>query len=482
MSVAMDFRTIRFGKASAEAESATAPDLLIDGYLDSEGLTSRAIQGSEFLFLGYKGSGKTALAEHLKLRSFGDPAVFVRHTFLSAFPYRSFSKIVSGSAEPETRYPTAWSWILLVLLLDSLTGDEGLQVEDRSGFDKAIGALRKLGILPIRSIHDFVVASSKRSFKVTLPLDFGMDYEGGPVSGEDVFFLNLVEDLKRILGTVRSEGRHIVIIDGLDDILSEREVQYQSLAALVTETMRLNAELTALDVPAKVVILCRTDLYERLPGPNKNKIRQDFATEFDWYHDPRDPQASHLVGLANLRARLVFPELKDVFWNFFPSSLDDTPILPALLMNTRHTPRDFLQLLRHLQQYWKAGVFSRDQLLSGLRDYSLYYFLPEIKDELVGYASADAADSALALIASLGKRDFTFSELQAARGGRERYHGIDLERICEVLYEASAIGHIDRRPTGSNHISFKFRNRHSVFNPNRRILLHRGVWKAMNLT
>ena len=56
----MDFRSIRFGKASAEAESAAAPELLLAGYLDHEGFTTQASSGDAFLFLGYKGSGKTA--------------------------------------------------------------------------------------------------------------------------------------------------------------------------------------------------------------------------------------------------------------------------------------------------------------------------------------------------------------------------------------------------------------------------------------
>jgi hypothetical protein len=478
----VDFAKIRFGKASAEAESASAPDLLIEGYLDASGVSAQAIQGDKFLFLGYKGSGKTALAEHLKLRSSGDPFLFVRQGFLSAFPYRSFNKIVSGSAEPETKYPTAWLWILLVLILDSLRMDNGLRPSDSAGFEAALAVLEKAGLLPIRNLHELVVASTKRSFKINLPFEFGgVSYEAGPSTGEDVKFLHLVENLKRVVLSARSDARHIVIIDGLDDILSEREVQYQSLAALMNESMRLNTELAQAGSPTKVVVLCRTDLYERLPGPNKNKIRQDFSAEFDWYHDPREPQASGLVRLANLRAKMADAGINDLFSRFFPKHVDDFDVVPGLLVNSRHTPRDFLQLLSHLQKYWQKGQFTREQLLSGLRDYSINYFLPEIKDELVGYISAEHTDAVLKLIGSMGKRDFGLLELREA-AKKPRYADLDVERICEILYEASAIGHIDRRPSGANHFSFKFRNRHSSFNPNRRIVLHRGIWKAMNLT
>jgi len=65
-----------------------------------------------------------------------------------------------------------------------------------------------------------------------------------------------------------------------------KEVQYKSLSALVYETDRLKITFMNNGVGAKIIILCRTDLFERLPGPNKNKIRQDSSYEIDWYRRP----------------------------------------------------------------------------------------------------------------------------------------------------------------------------------------------------
>lgn len=65
----MDFRDIEFGRADAKEEGAEYPDLLINGYLDSTGVINLALNCSTFLFLGYKGSGKTALLEHIRLTS-----------------------------------------------------------------------------------------------------------------------------------------------------------------------------------------------------------------------------------------------------------------------------------------------------------------------------------------------------------------------------------------------------------------------------
>ena len=63
------FKDIQFGYASAEDESSKCPILLVKGFIDNEGFADELCFGSRFLVLGDKGSGKSALAEHLRLSS-----------------------------------------------------------------------------------------------------------------------------------------------------------------------------------------------------------------------------------------------------------------------------------------------------------------------------------------------------------------------------------------------------------------------------
>ena len=67
MKVQYDFRKIAFGFASAEAERKHDPGLLIDGHIDFKSATDEALRGSRFLFLGYKGAGKSHIGARLLL-------------------------------------------------------------------------------------------------------------------------------------------------------------------------------------------------------------------------------------------------------------------------------------------------------------------------------------------------------------------------------------------------------------------------------
>lgn len=89
-----DFSDIQFGKTSAEKEGLEAPDLILRGFFDPFGYVEAAKAPGNFLFLGYKGSGKSSIGEHLRLVAEGEPELFVRYLSLGDFPCTSFSKII----------------------------------------------------------------------------------------------------------------------------------------------------------------------------------------------------------------------------------------------------------------------------------------------------------------------------------------------------------------------------------------------------
>ena len=123
--------------------------------------------GRRFLFLGYKGSGKSALAEHLRLSSEQDSELFVTTTILADFPYSDFAGLVKGEGEAESRFPTAWSWLILLALFDSFATDQGASPQPPDEFCSALDVLRRFGLLPALSLQEVVRVSSKKTCRPT---------------------------------------------------------------------------------------------------------------------------------------------------------------------------------------------------------------------------------------------------------------------------------------------------------------------------
>lgn len=480
--VSVDFREIAFGFISAEHERANDPGLITEGYIDFKAAAEEATDGKKFLFLGYKGAGKSSLGERLHLTLAEQHDRFAKLVSLADFPFTPFSKLIRGDVEPEAKYPTAWSWILLIYLLESMVGDEGGSHYNMPALLDAAKAFRQMGLSPASDPASIVRTTSKNSFKLALPGELASFEWAGSEIRPASEIPDFVESLKNIVRGFRSSSKHYLIIDGLDDILTSREIQYKSLGALIFEVSRLNSDFAKRGVPAKIILLCRTDLFERIPGANKNKIRHDASVEFDWYHDPQNPENSLLLHAAQIRTSRSIGAGTKLFGTLIPDYLNGDRAAKQLLDMTRHTPRDFLQLLTHIQGFCSGNVVDIDAFKAGLREYSIKYFLPEIEDELSGYADPEEIQKIITAFGRVKKRDFSFSELvSAAKTMKNTLTEERIHEICENLFECSALGSIQNKPGGNTFYSFKYRNRHSSFDEREKIMLHRGLWKALNL-
>src|SRR5205085_172692 len=98
--------------------------------------------------------------------------------------------------------------------------------------------------------RDFVTKSSKHSFKINIAQLLELSYENEQAITEiDIKFMHLVDLMKSIAISFETKSSHFIIIDGLDEILSSREIQYQSLAALITQVKELNRYFLEHKVP-----------------------------------------------------------------------------------------------------------------------------------------------------------------------------------------------------------------------------------------
>ena len=152
----IDYRKIDFGNTDAQTESQNNPKLLIEGYYDLENWTERLLNGSTFLVLGYKGSGKTALSEHLYLKSQKDDNIIVEKISLKDLAYNSIVKIVPSNEEKEIRAKVAWRWLLLVKSLFSLINDNDAVSDRTSDINETSRLFGQCGLFPVKNFNSLV--------------------------------------------------------------------------------------------------------------------------------------------------------------------------------------------------------------------------------------------------------------------------------------------------------------------------------------
>lgn len=79
-------------------------------------------------------------------------------------------------------------------------------------------------------------------------------------------------------------------------------------------------------------------------------------------------------------------------------------------------------------------------------------------------------------------REFSYSQFVTSFRDLKTGDCLNADVVLNVLYDCSAIGNVYPYKNGKEtRISFKYRNRHSSFNKENRIILHKGLWKALNV-
>lgn len=474
------FADLLFGFASAGAESVQKPALLREGFYDFNDVTRSLVEGSEYVVLGHKGSGKSAIGEHLVQRSEQDPTLFVDLIDLKDFPYGTLSQLAADDSSQQI-LRLSWRWLILVRVFQLMLTDEGADPMDVDESQKLARALAKQGLIPSKSLTEL----SLRSVSVALKGGFS-SLAGGAIDAEfstrQVQLTDAVGRLEAIVSHFRTDSRHLHVIDGLDELLTPDDRQYASLSALLGEVESLNDIFFRDGSSAKVVLLCRSDLYERLSSPNKNKIRQNFAVSLRWSAQRFNEDQATLSDLLLHRARLSGYVGDDPIRDLLPLKASvgkyATDMWTFLVDQTRHTPRDLIALLTKIQRKAARSAVTTSHIQRALNDYSTDYFVPELKDELQGYLRPDHVDDLFGLLSALRRRSFRLSSLEKLATAR----GLDLPVLeaVQILFECSAVGH-DRSDEDSKNHEFRYLYPNLSVDPEARLLVHRGAWWALNL-
>ena len=246
----------------------------------------------------------------------------------------------------------------------------------------------------------------------------------------------LTNYVKNIIITFTETKPYLIIIDELDDILAPHGRQFENIAALINEIKELNAYFYYNNILVKIIVLCRTDMFEKLPGQNLNKIKQSNSFTFTWYREGIDSNKhSDLVNLINKRAKLTYPVINDVFKEFFPQKYNNINIYSALLDYTRHTPRDFIQLINYIQQNCDSENVTKTAITKGIKNYSTDYFLPEISNELSGYLPSVAIQPVFNVISSIRSQSFTYEQFIKIYNDVYALKDIDPLYVLNILYD-----------------------------------------------
>lgn len=477
------FSKINFKYTDATEEKIYSPELIKDCYVDIENILSRVDEPSIFLIIGAKGSGKSALASKLSISADSAWDKFVSTDELEQFEFHLLEKTGGEKGKSVGGAISVWQLLLLIKVLALLLQDQ--EFCEKNPNVTALGAaLQRHGLTPSASLVSIIQQTSRRgaffSFK-TVYAELR-----GDASAESTTKLKdpaaVLESIKELIGICSPTiSSYRLVIDGLDHPLRDGRSNAAYLADLINAARSLNLYFGQFGINAKVLVLIRDEVLALIPDPNLAKRVNDNGISLRWYDNTRSPLETSLLKVLEKRAHLAgFTEPIDSLWKtWFSQYIDSKESTGFILDNTRYLPRDLISFFRELQRLSTNPPFDRKVVLSALSNYS-EWFLQELSDALVGFVTEEIRTEMPAVLSELGRR-FTFKELSS----KLKDHGISekqsTEELAKDLFNTSWIGNAWKTSEGTDRFSFKHRKRNAAFNRNQEIVVHNGLWKALNL-
>ncbi|MBK0400817.1 hypothetical protein H0I76_16575 [Limibaculum sp. M0105] len=493
---------IEFGQVAAERD-----DLLGEYFFDTGVLDSVSASGSNFLVLGRKGAGKTAVflqfdKNYEKYLSEGDCSVALS---LDNYDWSVHELLSNPAKAPALAFIESWKFFIYV---------QTVRLIEEVGFGsihtkKLNKILKKIYGSPVPTLVDLVGGKILQLSRLKLPSGgvtiSERDLEGLSVSGGEVEFGdvksdpsmqsklssnvgNLVQTFEiELLAHFENSGRAFVSFDRVDEAWVDGSIETikPMIGGLVSAADSITQKFGG---KLRPVLFLREDIFSHLSVNDKNKLRSDCGQLLAWQANSLNRVIMERVNFFSKRAGVSGPQSVNDLFDKEKMRQQRAPF-DYLLLRTMMRPRDlikFLQLVRSDMIDRRDNPFEGEDVnLEKLECKAIYNAEPLysewLKEEIIDewQAQFPQINTILDSLSAIGSTTFSFLEFQNAlkRQGLDLIE-VDARKYMKFMFDNSIIGF----KVGKSQL-WRFR----CFHPSQGFLdvetykVHDGLTRALNL-
>ncbi|HEX6205868.1 MAG TPA: hypothetical protein VFZ29_08695 [Solirubrobacterales bacterium] len=482
-----------FGRIDAESERQLGEFFLrTDAY--------RRIEDQQHIVvIGRKGTGKTAIYKTLRRRPDEFANVLVAGLEFRNYPWGTHSQVKDAAAAPVERYFNSWKFLILVELAKLVLTSANHSAPANPKAEKAARVLSEFiranwGDLDFRFRDIF----SRREFSFKFePKVFGVSL--GALEMDKVprdRLAGVLEEANRWLEECLSyllteEYWYYVLFDDLDLAFDPADGEYSArligllLAARDVYNWAHDPD-NGRDLNVAPVVLIRSDIYDSLRFPDKNKITRNLVESLTWNDD--DLGDDSLKTLINQRIKVILQD-SDADWDLvFEEQLmrGTQPKFKHMAARTYLRPRDMIYFGNKCLEAARTAGAERvtNQNVAEARPAYSEFLVDELDDEI--HPVLEDWKGYLDLLRRLHTMRFTREEFTQVYADLklERRLGLSVDGALELLYRFSILGFtkIGGAGYGGSSTAFRYKNPSISFDPAATSLaVHPGLKEALEL-
>lgn len=440
--------------------------------------------GEKSYIIGRKGSGKTAVAEHV--RSLTGPRTFVRSLYFKNFPFNDLYKMDDKSYTTPSQYKTLWKYIIYAAICSMMSENVSIdspvarELTKHFALDVERGLARSLTKISDRSGGFTVLGTGATGAAKSV------------VVPNEASWQERVDILEEIIRLHVDDAEYYIIFDGLDEdykdiVQSSVSGKYLELLIGLFKATQDVRRLMRQGTKIRPLVFLRSDIYELLHDNDKNKW-QDFALILSWSESALRDLTSFRISRAQTSNGpiLAFNGLIDELFTTDTTRAGGARrqrhVFAYALGHTLGRPRDIISYLRECTRFALSngsGKISPNHFSDVNRAYSLR-LRQEFVDEMQG--AIPQIDKIFDIISRIRKQIFSLkqfeNEFTASIANKEIDMKIDFYTVCRVLFHYSAIGN---QPSQRSAKIFQYVYQNARLNFNESAVVHPGLLQSLQI-
>lgn len=339
------------------------------------------------------------------------------------------------------------------------------------------------------SLKKLIEKWTSKSFGLEV-MDVGFNYERERLAPE-ITWIDTLEILEQIILRYCDSSNYYFLFDELDEDYKEFDEKTEErnymcmLTSLFKAVQQIRSTFDEAGKKIYPVIFLRSDIYSQLKDADKNKWRES-AIDLEWNSSKIKSMLAHRICVA-----LEVPETE--FETIWPAVFSSKKVMMGhdkkrgmdifsyIERSTEMRPRDFVQYIKEcvelankkneipiLPDTVKEADDSFSEYLKGETIDELFPVLPEI-DEILG------------LLSTIRKQSFGFATFEKEYNilvNRDAVPKRDIRNVLIALFDAGVIGN---QPSMKGQSIFRFSKKAPRFNYNETMIIHRGLYKALQI-
>lgn len=444
------------------------------------------IRDGKCYVIGRKGSGKSAICEYLVKRD--DYNMFTTKLNFKNFPFNELYHLENQRYTPPNQYITLWKYLIYSNICKLMVSNESIDSSVRSELEK---------LYPKKDVKTLARTISKWT-----SAEFGATVLGTggalKVSRENTTnqapWIDKVNILEDIILEYCDNANYYIVFDELDEDYrtirdTESSEQYVFLLTSLFKAVQ-DIKSTFLDSNKNIkpIVFLRDDIYALIKDADKNKWR-DYKVDIEWTENKLKDLLAFRIS-KDIDSKMPPLKFKKAWEKIFfreqvgmgTKQRKKIDSFDFIARSTHLRPRDFIRFIQACaaETQNRNQKFIKESVIKFVDRAFSNYLRDEIVDEV--FPILPEIEQYLQIFANIRKWNFKIDEFtqeynKYLNAGTIKERNLDF--VLDTLYNFSVIGNQHKHK--KDIFYFKYMHTNMTFNRNENIVIHRGLFKALQL-